>query len=319
MKRGKVIVITLNYNQNEFTIKCVESILKSYYKDFYIVLVDNGSSLKNQEDLIARLPINKNFECKIVKENRGYVGGINYALEYAEKLNPDYVMIMNNDTIIDPNAIDEFVKTVKLYNNRAIITGKVYEYDEPNKIQDIGYIYANRRYLKIDRIGMNENDNQQYDNIEERDMIDDIFWLFPFDLYRTIKGYSNFFWFNSEQADFALRAKYKGYKLVYTPYAKLWHKGSVSIGGREMNPKLAFWTVQSSLILRYIHLRRRDFILYYLMKIESVLRTLIKSIYVYIIKRENIFDYALAKYKGLVYFNKWVFRKNENTGINPYS
>ena len=43
----------------------------------------------------------------------------------------------------------------------------------------------------------------------------------------------------------------KGYKLLYTPDAKLWHKGSASIGGRNFNPVLAYWNMQSSLILKY--------------------------------------------------------------------
>lgn len=319
MERNKVVVITLNYNQNEFTFKCIDSILKSNYKNFEVLVLDNGSEEDNQRNLISGLPINTKLICKTLNENRGYVGGINYALEQAVKLDPDYVLIMNNDTIIDPNAMNEFVKTCQQFDNKAIVTGKVYEYDEPNILQDIGYTFANKKYLIIDRIGMNENDCKQYDDIAERDMIDDIFWLFPIELYEKINGYSSFFWFNAEQADFALRAKGKGYKLVYTPHAKLWHKGSVSIGGREMNPRLAYWTIQSALILRYIHLKKGDFVLYYFMKIESILRTMLKSIYLYVFKRENIFDYALAKYKGLIYFNKWVLRKNKNSGFNPYS
>lgn len=319
MNKEFVVIITLNYNQNDFTLKCVDSVLKSDYGNFVLLVIDNGSTTQNKKELLRVLPKNNHLFFKEIENNIGYVGGINFGLKEGEKLNPDYFLIMNNDTIIDKNSIKELVKTCDHYNDRAIVTGKVYEYDEPNKFQDIGYYYKDKKRLIIERLGLFELDHGQYDRIEERDMLDDMFWLFSSKLFKEIGGYSPYFWFNSEQADFAMRAKKIGYKLVYTPFAKLWHKGSVSIGGSDMNPKLAFWTIQSSLILRYIHLNRIRFTSFYFRTLWSILRTFIKSIYVYLAKGEDIFKYAYAKYKGLVYFNKWVFKKNINSGFNPFS
>ena len=58
--------------------------------------------------------------------------------------------------------------------------------------------------------------------------------------------------------------------------------------------------------------------MYYLTIVESVFRTLIKSIYLKYFKNENISKYANAKLGGLVYFNKWIFKKYANNGYNPY-
>ena len=198
------------------------------------------------------------------------------------------------------------------------MTGKVYHYDDPNRLQFIGSRYTNKKQLVRKSLGVDELDSGQYDKVEERDMIDDIFWLFSAKLYNKIGGYSTYFWFNSEQADFALRAKKENYKLIFTPKAKLWHKGSVSVGGRDANPRLAYWTIQSKLILKYLHLNRINFIRFYFNTLISILRTFLKSIYYKIFKKEDLFRYALAKYKGLIYFNKWLIKKNENTGYNPF-
>ena len=81
---------------------------------------------------------------KRIIQNRGYVGGINYGLEEGIKLNPDYFLIMNNDTIIDKNAITELVNACKRHEDKAIVTGKVYHYEEPNKLQNIGYYFKNK-------------------------------------------------------------------------------------------------------------------------------------------------------------------------------
>ena len=315
---SKVIIITLNFNQNQYTLDCINTLLKSDYQNFQVLLIDNGSTKENTNDFKKRLPEDKRIIFHEIYPNRGYVGGINYGLAEAAKLNNDYFLIMNNDTIIDKKAISELVSTCRRYNDKAVVTGKVYHYDEPNKIQDVGYYFKDKKYLFCNRIGVNEVDNGQFDEECERDLIDDVFWLFPYKLYKEIGGYSNYFWFNNEQADFALRSKMGGYILVYTSQAKLWHKGSLSIGGRDFNPAMVYWTIQASLIYRYLHLSKGNFSKYYFKTVFSILRTFVKSIFLRF-KGINRFKYAYAKYKGLTYFNKWLFVKNKNTGYNPFA
>ena len=250
-------------------------------------------------------------------QNRGYVGGTNHGLEEGAKLNPDYFLIMNNDTVIDKAAVYELVRTSKEYNNKAIISGKAYNYDEPNRLQLVGFKKTNDRMLIFSRIGINEIDIGQYDKVMEMDCLDDIFWLLPAKLYLEIGGYSPYFWFNYEQEDFAIRAKKVGYKLIYTPEAKIWHKGSASVGGRNYNPNLAYWAIQSSLILKYIHLPKIHFFNFYFQTIYSIIRTFIKSAYFKLSGKQDIFNYAKAKYLGWMYFNRWILKKNINTGFNP--
>jgi len=313
-----VNLITLNYNQNEYTLKCIESILKSSYEEFKIILVDNGSTHKNFEILRKSLPKDNRLNLYRVNENRGYVGGINYGLKEGNKLDPDYFLILNNDTILDKNAINELKHTCEKYMNKAIVSGKVYHYDEPNILQDVGYSYRDKKSLYFNRIGLDEEDINQYHQIAERDMLDDVFWLFSVKLYNKIGGYSPYFWFNAEQADFALRAKKEGYKLIYTPGAKLWHKGSVSIGGRDKNPKLAYWHVQSTLIFRYLHLSKIQFIKQYFKTVINIFSSYAKVISENLRGNSFDFNYPKAKLMGLNYFNKWIFLKNENTGHDPF-
>jgi len=314
-----VTIITLNYNQNDFTVKCVESILQSKYNNFKLILIDNGSSEENYIKLKRLIPNDTSIEIHRLVDNRGYVGGINYGLEKAMGLNPEYIMIMNNDTILDKTAIRGLVETCKNFDNKAIATGKVYHYDEPEKFQDIGYQFSNKASLEFKRIGLNENDFGQYDEVSERDMLDDVFWLFPAKLYEEIGGYSPYFWFSAEQADFALRAKKKGYKLIYTPKAKLWHKGSVSLGGRNRNPKLAYWHTQSTLIFRYRHLSKIQFLNQYFKIFRSVITSYLKNFKEKIQGKVSDFQYANAKLSGFLYFNKWFFLRNNNKGRNPFN
>lgn len=312
-----VVVITLNYNQNDFTLSCIKSLLESDYESYKVLLIDNGSTDENFNRLKNILPRDENILLKRIENNRGYVGGINYGLEEGTKLQPDYFLIMNNDAILDYKAIGELVKTCKDYDNKAIVSGKVFNLDEPNKLQYVGSKLINAKTLEYALLGVNEVDNGQYDLLEERDMLDDIFWLFPKKMFDEIGYYSDYFWFNAEQQDFALRAMERGYKLVYNPKAMLWHKGSVSIGGRDFNPIHAYWITQSELIVRKLHLVNKDFKNYYLKVMLSILITYLKTPLL-LLKGINRISYANAKLKGFLSFNNWNRKPSPNNGTNPF-
>jgi GT2 family glycosyltransferase len=79
-------------------------------------------------------------------------------------------------------------------------------------------------------IGNQEVDNGQYDEVCERYFADDVFTMVNKKLYKEIGGYDTEFVLQAEQFDWQMRAKEKGYKIMFTPYAKLWHKESMTIG-----------------------------------------------------------------------------------------
>lgn len=314
-----VLVVLLNYNQNDYTLNCIESLLDSDYDNLKILLIDNASITENALELERDLPKDERLIFKRLYDNIGYAKGTNYGLKEGMNLKPKYFLIMNNDTIIDKSAISELVKTSKKFNDMARVTGKVYHYDDPNRIQFISFEYTKRNKLSYKRVGLDKIDKGQFDDMEELEMMDDVYVLHPASLYESIGGYSPYLWVNGVNIDISLRAIKEGYKLIFTPNAKLWHKGGVSLGGRNMNPKLAFWNIQSKLILRYLHLKKINFIsTYFKVLFNDVLRTSIKSIYLKLFKGVDTTKYAKAKIGAFLYFNKWMIRKNHNKGYNPY-
>lgn len=315
----RVVIVTVNYNQNNYTLKCIESLLKSDYKDFKIILLDNGSSSSNVVELSDSMPIDERLKFIKIETNVGYAQGTNIALKEGFTYNPEYFLIINNDTVVDEKCITELVNTACEFDNKVLVTGKVYDYDIPNMLQIVGYELVNKKIMTYKQLGMDEIDEGQYDKVDERDMIDDVFVLQPVSIYKNIGGYSPYFWVNGVNIDMGMRARRIGYPAIYTPRAKIWHKGSVSIGGRGTNPKLAYWNIQSSLILRYLYLNRLDFIYYYVTVLRSVLGTFIKSIFYRLSGKKGIYKYAYAKYKGLLYFNNWVLNKRSNDGKIPFS
>jgi GT2 family glycosyltransferase len=312
-----VAILILNYNQYEITNECVQAILRSNYNNFKILLLDNGSHSSEDYDKLMTL---QSERCNIfrIEKNRGYVGGMNFLLELASQQEFNLFLIMNNDTVIASDALTALVRCSQKFHYQCIVTGKVYHFGQPKLLQHIGYKFTNKKYLKMKRMVVNQIDNGQWNQEMEMDMIDDIFWLLPDQLYRIIGGYSTFFWFNAEQADLALRAVKIGFKLIYTPEAKLWHKGSMSMGGRINSPRLVFYNTQGSLILYYLHLTFFRFFIVLVQAFIRVIKDSLINIVRLVLGKENKFILIYADFRAILWVLLWIIKKNENTGKTPF-
>ncbi|MBN2519291.1 MAG: glycosyltransferase family 2 protein [Bacteroidales bacterium] len=303
-----VVIITLNYNQNHYTTKCVKSILQSNFDAFKVVLVDNGSTHANFTELEKEVTKIKDDRICLhrIEENCGYVGGVNHGLNIGKEYRPVYYLILNNDTVIDKEAITHLVNCSKRYNNNAIVTGKVYHYDSPNKLQYVGSRFTNKTLLDYTALGYNEDDTGQFDEERRRDLLDDIFWLFSDKVYEKVGNYSEDFFFNGESTDYCLRAQNKGVELIYTPNAKIWHKGSISIGGRRRNATQSYWVLKSALILRYKYLGEKYFREYYR---RAFYKAIIKRFIISILKLTKAdisgFKILFANHRAINDFNAW--------------
>jgi len=305
----------LNWNTPEMTIQAINAVLGSDYPNFDVHLTDNGSR-DNSYELI-----NKEFGDRIhvhrIERNRGYVGGMNFCLQEGLKSNPHYFLIMNNDTILDAKAMSIFVSTAQKYHDNCVVTGKVYFYDDPVTLQTVGNEF-DRRSMKEKRMGYGEKDEGQYDSETEREMIDDIFMLLPAEIYKEVGGYNTYFFLNYEQTDLILRIRDKGYKVVYTPLAKLWHKGSFSTGGLG-NPYMMYWEGKSNLIIHYLYQDGLDFLLFYFGFLRKTLWRLVKGIIKAVIGKKSNIKARVALLRGFIAGSFWMLNKKVETGFNPYS
>lgn len=314
-KDKKVSIITINYNQSKMTLECADSVLKSTYVNYRLIIVDNGSN-KDEFDVLK-----DNIDSKVIIErienNCGYVGGVNRGLEIGQSFNPDYFLIMNNDTVIDKDAVKYLVEASEKYNDGAIISGKVYHFDKPEVFQYLGGLYKDKKYLIMDNIYEDEVDSGQCDKEAERDMLDDIFWLLPTKVYNEVGNYSNNYFLYAEQADYALQAVKKGFKLIYTPKAKLWHKGSITTGdGKRYSAPVNFWRNKSWVI----YLNRNTERKYFWIKILNVfakasVKNLLNLIH---LRKPDDKESEYAALIGYIYGLKWVFNQKPDNGYNPF-
>lgn len=216
----KVFIVILNWNQKDKTLACLRSLKKISYPRYEIILVDNGST----DDSVTA--IKKEFpEIMIIENGRnlGVAGGRNVGINYVQKKSSDYVLLLDNDTIVDKDFITEMVKVGEEDKRIGILTGKIYFYSEPNKIWCAGCsLSLYRRHLR--NIGYDEVDRGQYDQIKEVDHVAGCCLMIKMKVIQEIGLLDqNFIEYFTEDTDWCLRAKKKGYKVVYVPGSKIWH------------------------------------------------------------------------------------------------
>jgi len=223
----KVTVLILSYNGKYLLDDSVSSYLANDYPNFEVVVIDNGSTDGTMEYVKNKWP--EVFVLRTEK-NLGYSGGFNLGLDYAfNKKGADYVLVTNNDVLADSRVIAELLKAAEKDPMTGFVTGKVYYYEHPDVLQSVGKEYC-KRLWNGRHIGSREKDIGQYDIESERCFIDDIYTLVNKRVYKEVGSYDPGFFLQCEEWDWQARAKEKGYKIFYTPHAKIWHKESMTIG-----------------------------------------------------------------------------------------
>lgn len=314
--KDNVCVLMLNWNTPEMSYESIQSVRRSTYHNYKVCLFDNGSSETNYKKLSSL--VKDSADVYRINNNMGYAGGMNFALTTIAQQIPGYFLIMNNDTILDSNAMSALVTAAKKNNNNCVVTGKVYHYNNQSRIQTVGNTF-NFKTLESHRIGYNEIDNGQFDIECEREMIDDIFMLLPYFIYKKVGGYNPYFYLNYEQTDLIIRIKQAGYKVIYTPNAKLYHKGSFSSGGLG-NPHMMYWDGKSIIILHYLHQKRMRFVFFIMGTIFRSFKSLLKGFVAEKIvhKKGVMLKSRYARLLGIIHGVLWTFKPEKEKGTNPF-
>jgi GT2 family glycosyltransferase len=251
-----VYIISLNWNGLAYLRDFCETILKQDYGKYKVVIVDNASTDASVEFLRENYP---QIEVLQNSTNLGYAAGNNVGLEYAYKAGAAYFLVMNNDTIVPPDMIASLVEVSLKDSKIGFVTGKVYFHDSGNMLQTAGKRDKWWR-ATIVNVGQNELDHGQFDEEQDYDYLDDVFWLVKREVYERIGGYDPEFFLYWEETDWCARAKGSGFRLVYTPKAKLYHKISLSTGGGS-NPKKSFHVRRNAVLFYWRHKSKPVFFL----------------------------------------------------------
>lgn len=238
-----IFVSLLNFNGKKNTLACLDS-LKDIKKDNFkltIVVVDNAS----EEKFDLRSGNIGNIPLVIIKneKNLGFSGGHNVAIECALKNGADYVLVLNNDTYVDKNFLEELLRVSQSDEKIGILVPKIYfapgfefhkdRYSQKEKGKVFWYGGGKIDWANVigDHRGVDEVDMGQYDKTEETGIATGCCALIKKDVFENVGLFDDKYFLYYEDSDLSIRARKKGFKIVYVPTSVIWHKNAGSAGG----------------------------------------------------------------------------------------
>lgn len=214
----KVAVVVLTYKNEDEAADCVDSLLASSYGNLEIVLVDNDSPDDSQDRLRARFP---NIVHVQSGRNGGYTAGNNCGIERALRDGAEYVMVLNDDTVMDRECVTQMLRALEETKSDVVVPQIVY-YDEPDTVWYAGGVYSRVRAMPT-----HLRENQPVDPADARKSISFVCgccFLARADVFRRIGGFDETYFTYVEDLEFSVRAQQAGLKLLYEPSARLLHR-----------------------------------------------------------------------------------------------
>ncbi|MFC2149578.1 glycosyltransferase family 2 protein, partial [Candidatus Auribacterota bacterium] len=224
---NRVMVLLLTCNQLGFTRDCIESVIKSDYPDFEIVVIDNGSSDGTHEALKSEYP-----EITVIKNERnlGVGGGRNIGLcHFLNNSKSRYLYILDNDTVIDKHVISELVGLMEKDKRIGIAAGFLYYFSDPEVIHIAGGAFHN--WKKGLFYGSMRGEKTGRKEIERE--VEEVVGATIFTKREVVEKTGLFheeYFYGREDSDWSYRAAKFGYRFMATSRARILHKVSQSMG-----------------------------------------------------------------------------------------
>jgi hypothetical protein len=250
IRSSKISIIILNWNGKNDTLECLQSVQEIDYPNFDVIVVDNGSKDDSVRAVRARFP--KVAVCETGK-NLGYAGGNNVGMRYALENGAEYILLLNNDTVVDSGVLKGFMQASELIPQGGIFAAKIYYYAEPTKLWYAGIKRNDQRFC-FEHIGDGLYDDElSFNAIAETDYACGCCLFIPAKIVRTIGLLDEAFFLVFEETDWCYRARQNGHKCYLIPQAKVWHKVSASFGGDE-SPLFNYFMTRNRLLWAKKHL-----------------------------------------------------------------
>ena len=247
----KASVIIPNYNGKAYLKNCIDSLLKQTETNFEIIIVDDFStdgSFKEIKEYAETLCLEKNvmptIKFKRHNNNHGFCKSVNDGILMA---NSDYVILLNNDTIVDADFVAVLLKSIKKSNNIFSVSSKMISMHNKDVIDDAGDLYCILGWAFSPAKDKSVN---LYNRREKIFAACGGASIYRKKVFEEIGLFDENHFAYLEDIDIGYRAKLAGYINVYEPNALVYHLGSATSGSRH-NAFKVFLSARNSIYLIY--------------------------------------------------------------------
>ncbi len=230
-----VLAICVNWNGKEVLGPAVQALLAGTYSPLHVVVVDNASS----DDSLQSVPA----EAEVVRidENRGYGAAINriwQEVQSGKRPRPRYYLLMNNDVLVEREMIARLAGFAA-GKDPGIYGPKILQWHQPDRL-DMAWGCLRWNHVLADFKGKQALDGPDWSDVREVEVLQGSALLLDSDVVDSVGFFDEQFFMYHEEVDFLYRARLKGCRSYYCPFAKAFHWGAHSTRSRPLQK--TFWT-----------------------------------------------------------------------------
>lgn len=241
---SKVTVVVPNYNGKKFIKKCLSHLSEQEYKDFRVIVVDNGSE---DESFNAVYEYVDEMDVELVKldSNYGFSRAVNEGIIRSDS---EYVILLNNDAYVGKSCIKELVQVMEMDREEKIFSAQalMLQYGEGNKVDSAGDYFC---ALGWGFSKGKDGNALKYTKVKEVFSSCAGAAIYRMSVFDEIGLFDENFFAYLEDMDIGYRGKLAGYRNVLVPKARVLHVGSGSSGSRHNEFKVRLSSRNSLLVM----------------------------------------------------------------------
>jgi GT2 family glycosyltransferase len=220
MGEPKVAIVLLNYCRWRDTLDCVRSFDAVEYTNYEIVIVDNASTDSSEQHLREALP-----GINIVQsgKNLGYTGGVNFGIREALKSNPDFILLLNEDTLVTPPFLNRLVDAMVRNPTAAAAGGTIYHHPETSTVWYAGGRFIPWRGLAVHDTEL-KDDPPGHSGVAKVSFVTGCLVLLRTTMLPAIGLKDERFFMSLEDIEHSARILNRGFDILYVRDAVIYHR-----------------------------------------------------------------------------------------------
>ena len=236
-----VWIITLNYNRAEETVACVASLKRITYPNYRLLVIDNCST-DDSYSRLERLP--SGVELIKTEKNLGYTGGMNYGIKHVLPDNPDYVLMLNNDTVVEPDFLSEMVVALEGHPNAAVACGTILcDHDHSLVWYASGSLVEWRAHASHNHI-WEPHLPERYPGPVVTEFVTGCMLLLKMQHRREIGFEDERYFMYLDDMEYSARVRSRGFSLLYVPASIIYHK----VLDEHLRPFKLYYTIRNRML-----------------------------------------------------------------------
>lgn len=237
----KVSVVIPNWNGLKLLKVCLPSLKKQSFRDFEVIIIDNGSTDGSVEFVKKNYP---EINLIILEKNIGFSPAVNLGIKMGKG---EYFVLINNDTKVDKDCLKMLVKAAEKHPDVGMLACKMLNFYNPSLIDSAGdYIDASGH---ANNIGLGEKDGEKYNKESHVFLVTGGGGLFKRKVFEKVGFLDDDYFAYFEDVDLCLRAQMAGFKGWYAPKAVIYHMhGETSKKNQAFKEYLQFRNMTMTII-----------------------------------------------------------------------